>query len=184
MQANFRSIAFCAIMILSLSSGKVNAGLKNSKTDTICCTPDSLKLVSTNHFIFCVSWRVSTDSNCRTPYGFELQWRRYLSSDPWKSKVIIYNGGTSVSLCDSVDTCRSYQWRVRTICDTLGSGTYSDWVYGSKFVIICIISPQNRNDFKHLPLLATKIENITANILKPQELRYRNPDMNGKNEIG
>ena len=73
MRKNFLSIAICTIIALFLHAGKANAGINTPGRDSVCCVPDSLKLVSINYPAFCVSWRVNPDSSCKTPYGFELQ---------------------------------------------------------------------------------------------------------------
>jgi hypothetical protein len=137
MKTNFLSITICTIIALSLYAGKANGGTTTSGRDTVCCAPDSLKVVSINYPVFCVSWKVNPDSSCKTPYGFEVQWRHYPGSFPWTGKIMIYTGGTIINFCDSVDSCGGFQWRVRTICDTLNGGTYSDWVYGNKFSMPC-----------------------------------------------
>jgi hypothetical protein len=143
MQTNFRLIVICAIISLFLYTGKANAAIKLPITDTICCAPDSLKVISTNFPIFCVSWRVSVDSNCKSPYGFEIQWKQ-LGTFLWYNKIISYSGGVIVNFCDSVSVCGNYQWRVRTICDTIGGYTYSDWIYGNKFSMVnCLVGGLN-----------------------------------------
>lgn len=133
MKAHFISVIICIFIYLFCFTDKTNAAIKTSVIDTACCAPDSLKVVSTDFPFFCVSWHVPADSNCRTPIGFEIQWRYYPSSNPWTSSTVLYTGGTTINICHSVDTCRNYQWRVRTICDTANGGVYSDWVYGNKF---------------------------------------------------
>ncbi len=134
MKTKFQLIAI-AITILSFYTGKVNAEIKLPIIDSTCCKPDSLKVVSTNYPVFCVSWQISTDSTCQRPYGFEIEWRPFPSASPWYNKIVIYTGGTVINFCDSVINCGNYQWRVRTICDTAGVTTYSDWVYGNKFAM-------------------------------------------------
>jgi len=129
------SIALIVIACLSFNTLKAKAEIKYSITDTICCPPDSLKVISTNYPVFCVSWQVASDSTCRTPYGFTVQWRPYPWTGPWLEAIKVYTGGTTVIFCESVTVCTSYQWRVRTICDTANGGTYSDWVYENKFAM-------------------------------------------------
>lgn len=141
MKTNFRFIAICAIISLSLFTGKANAKTKIPIIDTICCNPDSLKIVSTNYPVFCVSWRVSADSACKRPYGFVIQWRPFPGSGTWTEKTIFYFRGTIVTFCDSVPGCISYQWRIRTICVTGTDTTYSDWIGGPKFAMICGADP-------------------------------------------
>jgi len=143
MQTNFRSIVICVIVSLFLFSGKANAMIKGPIRDSVCCAPDSLKIVSTNFPVFCVSWRVSIDSNCKNPYGFEIQWKQ-LGTFLWFNKMVPYTGGVIINFCDSVSVCGNYQWRVRTICDTIGGYTYSDWIYGNKFTMVnCLVGGVN-----------------------------------------
>lgn len=124
-----------AITILSFYSSNANATIKFPVIDSTCCKPDSLKVVSTYFPTFCVSWQISTDSVCQPPYGFEVEWRLFPSAAPWNNQTVIYTGGTTVNFCAQVLGCGNYQWRIRTICDTAGVFTYSDWVYGNKFAM-------------------------------------------------
>lgn len=139
MKKHLKSIALLTIISFLFFTGKANTINKLPITDTICCPPDSLKVVSTNFPVFCVSWKVSADSSCKLPFGFEVEWRPFPGSGPWTTKVKIYTGGTLVTFCDSVSVCSGYQWRVRTICDSTsgGTATYSAWVYGNKFAMTC-----------------------------------------------
>lgn len=106
--------------------------------DTVCCPPVKLQVVSTIFPTFCVSWQVNMDSNCiKTPYGYQVQWAAYPGTGPWSSATVVYSGGNTINFCANADTCRNYQWRVRTICDTSNGGTYSNWVYGRKFAMTC-----------------------------------------------
>jgi len=170
MKTNFRSIAFCVIISLSIYAGKANAGIKIPITDSVCCNPDSLKVVSVNYPVFCVSWKVSTDSTCKHPYGFTVQWRPYPGSGAWTERIKIYTGGTTINFCDSVDTCRNYQWRVRTICDTTNGGIYSDWVYGNKFAMNCIGGKAKISvGFINVSNNTTNKVNLSAPMRKPEE---------------
>jgi hypothetical protein len=86
---------------------------------------------------------VSIDSNCKSPYGYEIQWKQ-LGTLLWYNRILPYTGGTTVNYCDSVTVCGNYQWRVRTICDTIGGYTYSDWVNGNKFTMVnCLVGGLN-----------------------------------------
>lgn len=134
MKTKFQLLAI-AITILFFYSSNANAAIKFSIIDSTCCKPDSLKVVSTNFPTFCVSWQISTDSACQAPYGFEVEWRQFPSALPWNNQTVIYSGGTTINFCAQVLGCGNYQWRVRTICDTAGVFTYSDWVYGNKFAM-------------------------------------------------
>jgi len=136
MQIRSRFIVLFAIISLTLFASNAYASVKVPVTDTICCNPDSLKVVSVIYPTFCVSWRISLDSPCRVPYAFQVQWRRFPSSDPWTEAIKIYTGGTTISFCSTVNECRAYQWRVRVVCDSIDS-TFSDWVYGPKFGMNC-----------------------------------------------
>lgn len=172
MKLNFRYTAICLIISLSLFTGKANASITDPIRDTICCTPDSLKVVSTNYPVFCVSWIVPSDSSCIIPYGFEIQWRQFPGSFPWYSKIIIYTGGTIINFCDSVSVCGSYQWRVRTICETPGGiTTYSDWIYGNKFSMVnCLNKGLNfTEDFKNKQNPANEKSTISSQAVKPKE---------------
>lgn len=171
MQTNFRSIAICAIISLFLYAGKANATIKVPIADTICCAPDSLKVVSTNFPVFCVSWRVSIDSNCKSPYGFEIQWRQFPGSYSWNSRTVTYTGGTTINFCDSVSVCGGYQWRVRTICDTIGSTTYSNWIYGNKFSMTnCLDGNLNfTDDFKKKENAVNNRSTVPKQAIKPKE---------------
>lgn len=133
MKTKFLSIAFIAISFLFFNP-KANAELRAPVIDTICCKPDSVKIISTNFPVFCVSWKVSADSSCKSPYGFTVQWRPFPGSGPWTEKIAVYGGGTTIYFCDSVPVCSGYQLRVRTICDSANT-VYSDWVYSNKFYV-------------------------------------------------
>lgn len=149
-----RSIRPIYVAIISiLLATNVNAGNKLNGVDTTCCAPDSLAVISTNYPTFCVRWQVSADSNCINPYGFEIRWAYFPGSGPWHSAIIPYAGGTIINFCSNVDTCRSYQWMVRTICDTANGGIYSDWVGGRKFVMTnCGGGPQDKLIDKYSPI--------------------------------
>ena len=169
MKTNFRLIAICAIITLSLFTGNANANTKILVTDTICCNPDSLKVVSTNYPVFCVSWRVSADSTCKRPYGFVIQWRPFPGSGPWTEKTMYYFRGTIVTFCDSVPECKTYQWRVRTICVIGNVTTYSDWIDGPNFPMIC--SGTRTSNSSNNPVPAKKVKSLAALSLadKPKE---------------
>lgn len=175
MNAKFSSIVFCAIFSLSLIVVKANTSFKVPITDSICCDPDSLKVVSVNYPVFCVSWKIPADSTCKHPFGFTVQWKPYPSSDPWSEKIIIYTGGTTINFCDSVDTCRNFQWRIRTICDTLNGGTYSNWVYGNKFSMNCGIHRSINTDryiIKTPAKTNCNIVTISTKFRKPDDEKY------------
>ena len=142
-RSNLHFKLFCSIAIFLFLTGKVKATEDNPffYDSTTCCTPDSLIPISTNHFQFCVSWHVRTDSGCNTPQGFEVQWR-CLSNDVWQSKYIVYTSGTTITFCDTANCCGTHTWRVRTKCN---DSTYSDWVFGNKFNIDCTQRPISYN---------------------------------------
>lgn len=156
--------SICNILLLGffaaiLITDEIQAGPRQNVTDTICCPPVNLQVVSTTFPTFCVSWQVNTDSGCiHPPYGYEIQWAYYPGSGPWWSGNVVYSSGTTINFCTNVDTCRNYQWRVRTICDTANGGTYSDWVYGKKFAMGCTHDGQKNSEKKsddHKPTLIT-----------------------------
>lgn len=129
---------------LFLSLSQVYAKDKRPFADTTCCTPDSLKVVSLNYPIFCVSWHVPSDSSCIRPYGFIIQVAKFPGSGPWKEKIVIYSTGGIINFCDSIDSCGAHQWRVKTICISNGITTYSDWVYGNKFNFNCSLDGRSK----------------------------------------
>jgi len=173
MKTNYRYTAICIIIVLSLFAGKANAKTTDVIRDSVCCTPDSLKVVSTNYPVFCVSWVVPFDSSCKRPYGFEIEWRQFPGSFPWNSRIIIYAGGTLITFCDSVSICGGYQWRVRTICDSLGgTTTYSDWIYGNKFSMVNCLFDGVLNfteDFKNKQNPAKDKSTLSRQAIKPKE---------------
>jgi hypothetical protein len=142
------------IIIFNVLSLK--AERKLTLIDTTCCTPDSLKLVSYNYPVFCVSWHVRNDSGCVNPYGFTIQWAKSPGIGPWKEKIVLYTSGTIINFCDSVDSCVRWQWRVRTICTVGSNTTYSDWVYGSRFEMVCnhdFAKPRNNGTNSHFDII-------------------------------
>lgn len=171
MKTILRSIVVCAIISLSLFAGKANAGIIAAPIDSVCCNPDSLKVVSVNYPVFCVSWRISSDSMCKTPYGFAVQWRLlFPATGAWTERIKIYTGGTLINFCDTLTNCGVYQWRVRAICDTTGDSTYSDWVYGNKFSTNCDGGVgKTYNGLKKAPGASTNIANLSTQIRKPEE---------------
>jgi hypothetical protein len=133
MKKQFRNFFFIFLAAI-FSVLSINAKNKIGLIDTTCCTPDSLTVVSLNYPVFCVSWHVRTDSGCTTPYGFIVQWKKFIGTDLWKEKIVLYTSGTTVNFCDSIDSCGRWLWRVRTICKIDSNNTtYSDWVYGPRF---------------------------------------------------
>ena len=141
MRTKIHLLAFLLGITFFLTSENVNAvptgsdsfrEIKTPLYDT-CCGPDSLKVVSTNYPVFCVSWQVRIDSICSAPQAFEIRWRSFFSQ-VWKSKIVTYTSGTTINFCDSVDTCGLHVWQVRTKCN---DSTYSNWVSGSKFTMPC-----------------------------------------------
>jgi len=144
MQLKLRPIAICAIISLSLFAGKANAEIKLPTTDSTCCKPDSLKVVSLNYPAFCVSWWFPEDSACVIPYGFEVQWRA-LGTHFYAGGTKFYVSGGTQIFCDNVYSCRTHEWRVRTICTSGGVTTYSDWVYGP-YLYFCPDALTDRKD--------------------------------------
>ena len=98
-------------------------------SDSTCCMPDSLKVVSLNQPVFCVSWEMPGDS-CERQQGFEIQWR-LVGTLIWKTRSINPTGPV-YTYCDTAE-CGKNIWRVRTKCD---DSTFSDWAYGS-FTLEC-----------------------------------------------
>jgi hypothetical protein len=133
MRTKIHLLALSLVIIFLFRAENVKAENNQLYTDSTCCAPDSLVFISATYPVFCVSWHVRSDSVCHHPQGFEVQWK-LLTVTVWKSKTVTYTTGTIINFCDSVDTCGAFQWRVRTKCT---DSTYSDWVYGKKFTIIC-----------------------------------------------
>lgn len=129
-----RLLTACVLTAFLLCNQNVNAEIRKPVYDSTCCAPDSLRFVSINCPIFCVSWRVPSDSLCKQPIGFEVQWK-LLAGTVWNDKVITYSSGTTITFCDTVAGMGVHVWRVRTICS---DSTYSDWVNGNKFNSPCI----------------------------------------------
>ncbi len=169
MKTKILAAFICAIITLSFYAGNANASIKTVVTDTACCPPDSLKIISTIYPVFCVSWHVRADSGCRVSYGFEVQWRYHPGSNPWNGAIKIYTGGSTVSFCANVDTCRVYQWRVRTICDTLNGGTYSAWVYGGKIAMNCGVARQRAVALLDGSKEQAEKSKISLQAIKPKE---------------
>ena len=180
MKKTLRFIAVCAIISLSLFSGNANAGIKAPLVDSICCTPDSLRVISTNYPVFCVSWNVRADDSCRTPQAFEIQWKPLLGTI-WNSILVPYTGGTTINFCDSVDTCGTYVWRVRTKCD---DSTYSDWVNGAKFTFPCDHDGPNKAEFFSIsPNPASESITISGKFIRPEPIRISIVNMTGKSVL-
>ena len=180
MKKIFRSIAVCAIISVSLFGGKANAGIKAPLVDSVCCTPDSLRVVSLNYPVFCVRWNVRADDSCRIPQAFEIQWKPLLGTI-WKSVLVPYTGGTTINFCDSVDTCGTYVWRVRTKCDDV---TYSDWVNGPKFTFVCDHDrPNNAQYLSISPNPATESITISGKFIRPGLIKISIVNMAGKNVL-
>ena len=149
-------LAFCSAITFFLSANDVKAETKIPTYDSTCCSPDSLRFISALYPIFCVSWKVPSDSACRVPQGFEIQWK-LLSGTIWKNKIVTYTSGTTITFCDSTDSCGIYVWRVRTKCN---DSTYSNWVNGNKFTMPC-----DRDNVQKLSILPNPAsEKITINM--------------------
>jgi hypothetical protein len=133
MRKKIHLLALSSVIAFLLGSENVKAENNRPFIDSTCCAPDSLTLVSVNYSTFCIGWKVASDSACRTPQGFEVQWK-LLTASTWHSQTVIYTLGTVVNFCVPIDTCGSFQWRVRTKCN---DSTYSGWIKGKTFVISC-----------------------------------------------
>ena len=115
------------MVTLSYCSKSVDENITASRMTT-CCPPDSLSLYYYTGKQFCIRWKVSADSSCTIPYGFQVQWRQYPGLFTWNTKTVVYNSGNTIVFCDTAKVCTENIWRVRTICDTANGGTYSNWV--------------------------------------------------------
>lgn len=71
MKLNVLLISLCVLSALPLAS---QATSTVPVTDTLCCAPQNLTLVSGNATQFCVSWSFPAGGTCTTPYGFLVQW--------------------------------------------------------------------------------------------------------------
>lgn len=175
-----RLLAFCSVITLLFFATNVKAENRRNTYDSTCCAPDSLRVVSTNYPVFCVSWNVHIDSTCRTPQAFEIQWKP-LFGTIWKSKIVPYTSGTTINFCDSVDTCGTYLWRVRTICD---DSTYSDWVDGKKFTIPCDHDGPNNTQYLSIsPNPASESITISVKYIRPGPIKISIVNMAGKNVL-
>jgi len=163
-----RKLILCLLLIFFFGSTFINKAKAEKRSPLIdstnCCTPDSLRVISVTDSIFCVRWHVKTDSNCTHPQAFEIHWKLRFGS-VWKTKTITYTSGNIIDFCDTVD-CGVNIWEVRTKCN---DSTYSDWVPGNKFTILCgpgfplqipkpsIFSNQESNAI-YIPLKVTELE--------------------------
>lgn len=180
MTTKIHLLAFCSVITFILCTENVKAENKIPTYDSTCCRPDSLRFISANYPIFCVSWKIPSDSMCRAPQGFEIQWK-LLSGTIWKTKVVTYTSGTTITFCDSTDSCGLYVWRVRTICN---DSTYSDWVNGNKFTMLC--DHDIRDNVQNLSISPNPAsERITINTrhIKPGQFKISIVNMVGKNVL-
>lgn len=125
--------ALVLVITFLLNSKNVNAKSNIPVIDSVCCMPDSLTITSVVYPMFCVRWKVPSDSTCLRAQRYEVQWK-HLTDSIWQSQVVIDSSGTYVNFCDSVDTCGVYQVRVRTKCN---DSTYSNWTGIKKFLTAC-----------------------------------------------
>ncbi len=175
-----RLLAFCLVITFLFFAANAKAESNTTTIDSTCCTPDSLRVISTNYPVFCVSWNVRTDSMCRTPQAFEIQWKPLFGAI-WKSKLVPYTFGTTINFCDSVDTCGTYLWRVRTKCD---DNTYSDWVDGKKFTFQCDHDgPNNAQNLSISPNPACESITISVKYIRPGPIKISIVNMAGKSVI-
>ncbi|MCB9059860.1 MAG: T9SS type A sorting domain-containing protein [Calditrichae bacterium] len=173
------------VLIFGLLSFLVVTQNTNAKTltllalpDSTCCAPDSLEFVSENYPEFCVSWHVSTDSTCKAPIGFEVQWKLQFGF-LWHTKTISYSSGSTILFCDTIAGCGTHQWRVRTICY---DSSYSDWVDGKKFNVTGCL-PEDRIASSGLTLSpnpASTTITLSANLESPGPLQITIVDISGK----
>ncbi len=178
MSRRLKIIAFFLISFFLVINETGFARDRNRLPDSIiCCTPDSLNIISTNYPTFCVGWKVAFDSTCLAPMGFELEWKP-LFGGFWISEYVPYSSGIYISHCDSVDTCGVYQWRVRTKCN---DSTFSDWVYGPKITMNCghdmALQPSKLRIF---PAPASEAVTIITEITGPAIVEILIYDLNGR----
>lgn len=128
--------------------------------DTVCCPPDSLKVISTNYPVFCVRWKVKRDSACKRVAAFEVQWK-LVASTVWSSQIVSYTSGDTVSFCQSVFTCGLYQWRVRTKCT---DSSFSTWTNGAKFNFSCLNRSQQASSARITTSPNPATDNITISM--------------------
>ncbi len=180
MITKIRLLAFCSVIAILFFAANANAANRTSTTDSTCCTPDSLQVISSDYPVFCVSWNVPIDSMCRTPQAFEIQWKP-LYGAIWKSKIVPYTSGTTINFCDSVDTCGTYMWRVRTKCD---DSIYSDWVDGKKFIVPCDHDgPNNAQYLSISPNPAFESITISVKFIRPGPIKISIVNIAGKNVL-
>jgi len=172
------SVTFILLLVLLFCNSTTKAESRVSFSDTTCCTPDSLTVVSTNYPVFCVSWHIPNDSSCKKFAGFVIQWKLLLSNN-WDSEFVPYNSGSYISFCDSVHICGVYQWRVRTKCS---DSTYSEWKNGNKFGFDC--DSIHRAINPNLSISPNPaLDNITISIKGMKQGKYKLSiiNMNGRN---
>ena len=177
MRTKIHLVALFSVMTFLLNTENAKAGNKMPGPDSTCCTPDNLTLVHINYPVFCVRWKVRSDSTCINPQGFEIQWK-LLSAAVWQSQIVTYTSGIYIDYCDSVDTCGAYQWRVRTKCN---DSLHSSWVYGKKFTMSCDSGDARVQHLSISPNPATASVTITARNIKPGSLKISVVDIAGRN---
>ncbi len=168
MKTKFVLIALLLTSFLSFNS-KANTGLSLPLTDS-CCRPINVRINSTSYPQFCMSWRVLPDTSCTTPQGYMLEWKNVTSSGPWTQRTVIYTGGIVINFCDYVSECGTYEFRMRTICDST-NGVFSVWAYAANFTMTnCLQGKPVLNKNKHQISDAgnNNINNYAA-LLKPKE---------------
>ncbi len=165
------------IIAFLLNSNSVNAKSDIPVIDSICCMPDSLMVTSVAYPVFCVRWKVPSDSTCRRSQGFEVQWKR-LTDSIWHSQVVIDSSGSYVNFCDSIDTCGVYQVRVRTKCT---DSIYSNWTGVKKFLLACEGGRTSRIESLVIsPNPASTSIIITAKDIKPGTVKLFVVDIAGR----
>lgn len=134
MKINAFLVSFCLLFFFPNAS---LATTKVSVSDTVCCAPQNLTLVSNTSSQFCVSWTFQTGSTCTIPYGFLLQWSATPTTNTRNEAVVLYNGSNIYSLCEALARCGTYQLRIKTLCDSSQTGQSSNWVYLQNVGVPC-----------------------------------------------
>jgi hypothetical protein len=100
-----------------------------------CCRkPDSLRITSISNTQFCVSWKIKDSFPCDTVRSSVIQYRQ-IGSPAWITRTVIRNTWQNwISFCDSLQTCKRYEWQVKNNCD---SGRTSLFVSGPTIVAPC-----------------------------------------------
>ncbi len=134
MKINAVQISLCILLISPIAT---RASTSIPTTDSLCCAPQILTLVSSSATQFCVSWSLPTGSTCITPYGFLVQWSAMPTSTTRNEAIVLYSGTNLHSLCEALPSCGKYQLRIKTLCDSSQTGRSSNWVYLQNVGVAC-----------------------------------------------